>query len=129
DADALSFRVASAVQAAWTARDADPAQEALEPRTRMLESRRLERLLFGWLAMERERPHGFRVVATELHQHLDWGGLPIQVQIDRIDQLDDGQCLIIDYKTGASVDTRNWLTEHLTEPQLPLYAVWYASEG
>lgn len=129
DVDALSSRVASAVQAAWAVRDADPAQETLEPRTRALESRRLQRLLYGWLAMERERKHRFRVVATELQQQLDWGGLPIQVQIDRIDQLDDGQYLIIDYKTGASVDTRNWLTEHLTEPQLPLYAVWYASEG
>jgi exodeoxyribonuclease-5 len=69
------------------------------------------------------------VVATELQQPLDWGGLPIQVQIDRIDQLDDGQHLIIDYKTGSSLDTRNWSADRLTEPQLPLYAIWYAGLG
>jgi exodeoxyribonuclease-5 len=129
DADALSVHVESAVQAAWAVRDADPAQETLEPRTRSLESRRLRRLLFAWLAMERERKHRFRVVATELQQPLDWGGLPIQVQIDRIDRLDDGQHLIIDYKTGSSLDTRNWSADRLTEPQLPLYAIWYASLG
>ena len=50
------------------------------------------------------------------------GGIEVRMFLDRIDQLADGRLLIIDYKTGASIDTRNWASERLTEPQLPIYA-------
>jgi hypothetical protein len=42
--------------------------------------------------------------------------------VDRIDQLADGRQVIIDYKTGAAVDTKNWAEQRITEPQLPIYA-------
>ena len=42
--------------------------------------------------------------------------------VDRIDQLADGRQVIIDYKTGASIDTKNWAEQRITEPQLPIYA-------
>ena len=41
---------------------------------------------------------------------------------DRIDRLADGRQVIIDYKTGASIDTKNWAAQRITEPQLPIYA-------
>jgi exodeoxyribonuclease-5 len=44
------------------------------------------------------------------------------MKIDRIDQLEDGRLLVIDYKTGATIDTKNWASERITEPQLPIYA-------
>ena len=48
--------------------------------------------------------------------------------VDRIDQLADGRRVIIDYKTGAAIDTRNWASARITEPQLPIYAALAASE-
>lgn len=99
-----------------------PPHEPLSERTRALESRRLTRLISGWLAIERQRSHAFTVIATERRETLDLAGLSIRVQIDRIDRLDDGQQLVIDYKTGAQVDTGSWAKPRITEPQLPLYA-------
>ncbi len=42
--------------------------------------------------------------------------------VDRIDRLADGRQIIIDYKTGAGIDTKNWGEQRITEPQLPIYA-------
>jgi exodeoxyribonuclease-5 len=41
--------------------------------------------------------------------------------VDRIDDI-AGKRVIIDYKTGRSIDTRNWAEERISEPQLPIYA-------
>jgi len=48
--------------------------------------------------------------------------------VDRIDQLADGSQVIIDYKTGAAIDIRNWAEARITEPQLPIYAALVADE-
>jgi exodeoxyribonuclease-5 len=42
--------------------------------------------------------------------------------VDRIDRLADERQIIIDYKTGASIDTKNWAAQRISEPQLPIYA-------
>src|SRR5690606_11198928 len=46
----------------------------------------------------------------------------LQLRIDRVDQLNNGELLLIDYKTG-SPKAKSWLGERPDEPQLPLYAV------
>lgn len=50
------------------------------------------------------------------------------MSVDRVDQLEDGRRIIIDYKTGAAIDTKNWASERLSEPQLPIYAALASSE-
>lgn len=85
-----------------------------------LESERLCRLLGEWLAQERERP-AFRVIAIEQTLHIQFQGLPLTLRIDRIDQLENGECLLIDYKTGQP-SLKSWQGERPDEPQLPLYA-------
>jgi hypothetical protein len=44
--------------------------------------------------------------------------------VDRIDALDDGRLIVMDYKTGLRNDYRNWAAERITEPQLPIYAAF-----
>lgn len=108
-------------------------QQALEPMRQRrprelgpeycaLELERLEAMIGRWLNLEKARPP-FTVVATEQRQEIDYAGLKLTLFIDRIDELENGERLLIDYKTGADLKTNQWLGERPDEPQLPLYAV------
>ena len=44
------------------------------------------------------------------------------IRIDRIDELEDGSLLFIDYKSGQQHQNK-WLTPRMEEPQLPLYLI------
>lgn len=94
----------------------------LGPEYCALELERLENLLGRWLSLEKARPP-FTVVATEQRQEIDYAGLKLTLYIDRIDELENGERLLIDYKTGADLKISQWLGERPDEPQLPLYAV------
>jgi ATP-dependent helicase/nuclease subunit B len=90
-----------------------------------LEQECLHRLLQKWLEFEVQRPN-FSVVATEAAIECEIGKLPLHLRIDRIDQLDDGALLLIDYKTGKEIPSlKKCLTTPPIEPQLPLYATAY----
>jgi len=86
-----------------------------------LEQERLAQLIAGWLAQEKTRP-AFTVVAIEEEVLIEFAGLPLRLRIDRIDQLANGDLLLIDYKTGQP-KLQSWQGERMDEPQLPLYAV------
>lgn len=86
-----------------------------------LEQKRLTQLLCEWLAGERERPN-FEVIAIEQEQEISFAGLTLKLRIDRIDQFNNGDRLLIDYKTG-NASAKSWQGDRFTEPQLPLYAV------
>ncbi len=88
-----------------------------------LEIRRCARLLQDWLALERQRPP-FAVQAMEEQQTADFAGLTLSLRLDRIDRLENGDLLLIDYKTGKPKVTQ-WLGARPEEPQLPLYALVY----
>ena len=86
-----------------------------------LEQARLIKLALSWLDLERQRAP-FAVAAVEQQRQVSLAGLEMQVKADRIDRLESGGEMIIDYKTGkASVN--DWFGERPNEPQLPLYAV------
>jgi probable DNA repair protein len=85
-----------------------------------LESRRLERLLGGWLEIERQRS-AFEVIQPEGERYADLGGIQVRIRPDRVDRLPDGSELIIDYKTRQT-SVNEWTTERPDEPQLPLYS-------
>ncbi len=87
-----------------------------------MEGRRIAQLLMDWLELDSAR-ESFDVLATELRQELDIGGLRIKTSVDRIDTLQDGSKAIIDYKTGTA-NLSSWFGEHPEEPQLPLYGVF-----
>ena len=86
-----------------------------------IEQGRLIRLALGWLKEDRKRSD-FAVVAIEAKRKVVIGGLTLTTRLDRVDELDDGRRIIIDYKTRApSVTTM--LGDGPEEPQLPLYLV------
>ena len=84
-----------------------------------LERDRLTHLVGSWLAVEKQRP-AFVVVAFETDTRARVGDIPITIRPDRIDRLDDGGLLIIDYKSGDA-HRNSWFGERMDEPQLPLY--------
>ncbi len=115
--EAIAEAVAKALQTFELER-----RTALPARFRELEAARLARLLDLWLAVEAKRGQGFTVIACEQPAEVEIEGIKVRMVVDRIDQLADGRQVIIDYKTGAAIDTKNWAEQRITEPQLPIYA-------
>jgi len=93
----------------------------LPPRQRQIEQKRLISLSRQWLDIEKRRGH-FRVLSAEKPMQIKVGDLAIRTRVDRIDELDDGTCAVIDYKTGRA-DPLQWLEDRITEPQLPIYCL------
>lgn len=120
DAAAEKAHIAEAVAAALADFE-EASHRQLPARFRELEALRLGRLLAAWLAVERQRPP-FTVVAREQEVTLEIEGIQVRTVIDRIDRLEDGGLVVLDYKTGQRIDTRNWAEARITEPQLPIYA-------
>jgi len=88
-----------------------------------LEQRRLLRLLREWL-IECEKPRApFTVIEFETERAVERGGVAMNLQVDRIDLLDSGHTVVLDYKTGTSNSRKSWSEERIESPQLPLYAL------
>jgi ATP-dependent helicase/nuclease subunit B len=86
-----------------------------------IEKRRIRSLVLEWLAFEKSRDEDFIVEATEQRGRVDAFGIPLRVQIDRLDRIGDHR-VVMDYKTGT-VAANSLNAENLLEPQLPLYAL------
>lgn len=99
------------------------AAASLPPRLSALEAQRLQVLLTRWLAIEAARPP-FRVLACEDRHEVGIEGLPVRLVVDRVDELDDGRLVILDYKSGRNAGAESWARPRLTEPQLPIYAAF-----
>lgn len=86
------------------------------------ERARIVRLLRMDLEWERPRA-GFRVELLENDQAtLKLAGHELSLRLDRVDRLEDGRRLIIDYKSGRP-ETLDADDERPSHPQLPAYAV------
>lgn len=83
------------------------------------ERERLSVLLGVWNRLESQRSD-VDIVDLELGLTAEFGGIGLNLRIDRIDRIGDAH-LVIDYKTGR---IGNRLTQdRLLDPQLPLYAL------
>jgi probable DNA repair protein len=84
------------------------------------EVQRLTGLITEWLAYEATRVD-FEVAETEVDRTIHISGLTIDLRLDRIDRLNDGSLLVIDYKSG-DVSPKAWELPRPDDVQLPLYA-------
>ena len=87
---------------------------------RRAEIERAQRLILNFLSFEMARPE-FSVVAREQKTEVAVGDFEITVQLDRVDQTEQGR-VVLDYKTGF-LNTRGLSDDRLTAPQLPLYVL------
>ena len=87
-----------------------------------LEEARLVRLITEWLEFEKERV-AFVVEETEAERSVTIAGLSMNLRLDRVDRLQDGSPLVIDYKTG-NVDPKSWDLPRPDDVQLPLYKLF-----
>lgn len=91
-----------------------------------LEHERLFNLVGDWLQFEKERGVVFKIVGCEVTKIVQICGIEVTLKIDRVHQLESGGLEFIDYKTGQTPKTKNWGEDRITEPQLPIYASFYA---
>jgi len=94
---------------------------ALSEAGRAIEAECLDRALRRWLDLERGR-EPFSVAARETSVELIFDRLRLSGKIDRIDELEEGGAIVLDYKTS---DARHgkWAPQaRLADVQLPAYA-------
>ena len=91
------------------------------PKFSDIEAARLKMVMTNWIEQEKVR-NSFRVRDMEFLVEQSLQGINFRGRIDRIDELDDGSLVIIDYKTGVQ-SISDWAPKRPKEPQMPLYAV------
>ncbi len=69
----------------------------------------------------------FEVEAVETSRTIQVGQFRFRIKLDRIDRMTSGERIVIDYKTGEKPLT-HLRPEGLKEPQLPVYAVFSATQ-
>ena len=85
-----------------------------------VETKRLRQLVGNWLKLEMTRDKDFRINSLELPLTFSRSGLEFTLKVDRIDELEDGSLLLIDYKTG-NASKSSWLDQRVQDPQMPVY--------
>lgn len=94
--------------------------EPLSERYLELEKERVADILREWIKVAESERGDFIVEKREYTTDITIEGLKITARLDRIDMMDDGKKIIIDYKTGEC-SKNDWLTERPRDPQLLVY--------
>jgi RecB family exonuclease len=123
DAPALAQLVEGATNQALRERLALRAQPLAAPLARN-ELERVARLGHALLRQELERADAmeFRIAHVEQAQQAELGGVPLRLRMDRLDRLEDGRVVVIDYKSGAA-ETFQPLAARPRQVQLLAYAL------
>lgn len=94
---------------------------------RLAEAQRLGQVIQRWLEVEKKRETDFKVLTTEQEANVHISRLPMRLRADRIDQLENGKLVIIDYKSGRPKQG-DLNTQRPNEPQLLVYAAALGSD-
>jgi ATP-dependent helicase/nuclease subunit B len=117
----LAARIARAVDAGKSKLPAARWQ-ALPPAIASAETRRLAVTLHAWVGDgEKTRP-AFRVQGHEQPIAFELEGIAVRARIDRIDELDAGGLVVVDYKSGFVVRPARWFAPRPEGAQLAVYA-------
>lgn len=92
-----------------------------------IEFKRAKTILLNFLELEKLRDP-FQVVAIEKKADSEIAGLRFTTKLDRTDELEDGEQIIFDYKTGL-VPSNPWCGDAIRAPQLPIYAINNKAQG
>ncbi|MBF0146391.1 MAG: PD-(D/E)XK nuclease family protein [Magnetococcales bacterium] len=92
----------------------------------VLERQRQVGLLQQWMRVEERRLTDFTVLSAESEGVLILRDLELHFRMDRVDDLEHGARILIDYKTGQ-VRYGDWFGTRPKDPQMPVYAL--ALEG
>ncbi|MGI8961211.1 MAG: PD-(D/E)XK nuclease family protein [Bryobacteraceae bacterium] len=87
----------------------------------LAERERLEGLILDWLPLEGARKQPFAVEVTEQNRSFEIAGLQVHLRIDRVDRLNNGKLVLIDYKSGQP-KRKQLEGNRPEEPQLLVYA-------
>jgi len=98
----------------------------LAPELLRRERVRTERVLARLIDWELTRA-AFQTHSIESQLLCAIAGASLRLQLDRVDRLEDGRLLVIDYKSGA-VKTFDAFAERPPQPQLPAYAMAMGDE-
>ena len=115
----LHALVADHVRRVLQAKMPSRARECMPPTYLVLEETRLINLVTEWLRYESSRMP-FTVLETEQKATASIAGLALHLRLDRIDRLNDGSLLVIDYKSGNPTPS-SWDLPRPDDVQLPLY--------
>jgi probable DNA repair protein len=86
-----------------------------------IERDRLKNLILRLLELESGRPTPFRVIELEKKREVTHGGITVDVKVDRIDELEGGGLVLLDYKSGKPTLSQ-WDGDRPEDPQVPVYA-------
>lgn len=95
----------------------------MQPQQKELERTRLCNLIDYWLQKSELPRTNFEVIDTEREVVLEIESMEFSLAVDRIDQLESGEQVVIDYKTGSGNKPTDWMQERPQSPQLPLYSL------
>jgi ATP-dependent helicase/nuclease subunit B len=93
----------------------------LEDISNIVEVDRLKRLVNIALDFEKKRPK-FQISAIEEKFNITLAEINFKIRVDRIDNIEQGKKLIIDYKSSLPISLP-WFEDRPDEPQLLLYAL------
>ncbi|MEX2367811.1 MAG: PD-(D/E)XK nuclease family protein, partial [Pseudohongiellaceae bacterium] len=117
--EALELLISTVVSAA-IARAARQYPTTMTPHFSKLEQGRLEKLLYNWLEEERKRG-SFKILALEYPLQWQHSHLTLNFKVDRIEELEDKSCGLVDYKSSAHKPSVRWDDQRQDKPQLLLY--------
>jgi hypothetical protein len=98
-----------------------------EKEVAQIERQRLKALIGDLLELEKSRATTFTVKERELKTEITLGGVTANVKVDRIDELEGGGLVLLDYKSGEP-KVNAWTGDRPDEPQLPIYATRIGSD-
>jgi len=87
-----------------------------------IENLRLSKIIYKWLQLEKQR-EDFSVVSIESETKFTINEFEFKIRVDRIDETNNGDKIIIDYKTKKFSNPKLWFSDRPEEPQLPLYCL------